>query len=74
MRTRAFRHLREIYGAKTDREVLVIQALERLREARDTLAAAGCRRTLARVRWAITSCEGARRHARHDTFRKERAR
>jgi hypothetical protein len=48
-------------GRWTDVEVRM--ALARLREARDLLKSADCPQTLARVRKAITSAEGALRHA-----------
>jgi hypothetical protein len=46
--------------AMTDAE-RVDRALELLREARELIKAAGNKRTLARIRLAISSCKGARR-------------
>lgn len=40
----------------------LLHALDSLRVAREALKAAGCPRTLARVRAAIRSAEGAERH------------
>jgi len=48
------------------------QAIEHLRSARELLTRAEAPRTLARVRLAISSAKGARRHAGHDDIRAER--
>lgn len=50
----------------------VRQAITHLRAARDLLKAAGARRTLARVRLAITSAGGAERHAKLAPYREIR--
>lgn len=52
----------------------VLRALELLREARDLLRRAGARRSVARVRLAITTTQGALRHAEHWRYRLERQR
>ena len=46
-----------------ERADVLTGALKLLREARDQVARAGAPRTLARVRLALTSLEGALRHA-----------
>ncbi len=51
---------------------LARQALRRLREARDLLKLIGAHKALARTRLAISSCEGAVRHADLKPYRQER--
>jgi len=50
----------------------VQDAIFHLRRARDLLKRAGAKRTVARVRLAITSAGGAERHARLAPFREAR--
>ena len=52
-----------IPASPRDRVHAVELAIERLREARILLVAAGARRSAQRVRLALKSADGARRHA-----------
>lgn len=48
------------------------QAIDKLRDARDLLKAAGARKATAAVRRAISSANGARRHAELAPYRAQR--
>lgn len=52
----------------------ITAAILLLRQARDLLRDAGARRTVKRVREALSSAEGAERHVRHRFSRTERQR
>jgi hypothetical protein len=54
------------------REDRVELALQHLRSARDLLATTDSPRALDRVRGAIKSCEGAKRHASNREFRERK--
>lgn len=47
----------------TLKEIAIKEAIQHLRDARALLVSAGAKRAVARVRLAITSAEGAQRHA-----------
>ena len=49
----------------------VAEAIAHLRRARDLLHGAGAERAMARVRLALTSSEGALRHAERRAFRSQ---
>lgn len=70
---RALIALRKRDAPKTSAE-RVAHAVEHLKAARELLKAAGARRTLERVRLALTSAGGAERHAKHEPYRIERKR
>lgn len=53
-------------------ELRVRIAIAHLRAARDELKAAGAIKTLARVRLALTSAQGAQRHADRSDIRAQR--
>lgn len=55
-----------------NREELVVQAYETLRTARNLLTKAKAPKAVQRVRLAMTSAQGAIRHAHHDRYREER--
>ncbi len=58
--------------ATTDNYERVDQALALLRAARDLLDEAGAKKSTVRVRSAIASALGARRHARNEPYRQAR--
>ena len=53
---------RKVKPATQDQSDRLSSALRMLRHARDLIASADCPETLAKVRAAITSAEGAERH------------
>jgi len=57
------------YKPKTNENIET--AITKLKEARDLLKAADAPKTLARVRRALRSAEGARRHAWHRESRRQ---
>lgn len=61
--------MRRLRPARPGTANAVAQAIRHLKAARDALEYAGCPRTLARVRRALTSAYGAQRHAYHREHR-----
>lgn len=62
----------ELQATGEERAARVRWAIEHLRQARELLKAAGATKATERVRRAITSAEGARRHALAEPYREER--
>ena len=63
---------RKLLREQIERSAQIDRAIAHLRLARDELAKANAPRTLARVRAALTSADGARRHAHLAPIREKR--
>ncbi len=54
------------------RVLVILEAIEHLRKARELLKEAGAPRATTKVRLVLTSAQGALRHAHNAPFREER--
>ncbi len=63
--------MRKIMTANFETSGLVAEGIDHLRKARDCFAKANCPKTLERTRAALSSAQGAQRHAAHRINRLE---